>query len=355
MKLALLCSGYPPDLDAIGQYTRHLGLALAGQGASVTVLTAGERRFEDGPLRVRGVFDPADSRTLRAVPAAVAEAGAEWLVLQYNPFSYGRRGYAPGLVPALAGLRVALMAHETYVPPWPLKCALMQLWQVPQFTRLCRLAERVFVSTERWSAEVARVVGAPQARLLPVGSNIPRCPVGREEARARLGIAPGAWVAGIFGNRHPSRLLDWAGAAARGVEGSTVLYVGRDGDAARAACAGVPFRDEGALPDEEVALRLRAMDVLLSPFSDGISTRRSSALAGLRQGVPLVTTRAGWSDAVLVENPLVFSSPVEAGEAAFVAVARAAREAAGRGLPEFDFETSPFAWPQIAHALLAAL
>ncbi len=355
MKLALLCSGYPPDFDAIGQYTRHLGSALAGQGASVTIFTAGAAWFEDGPLQVRGVFDLGKPHPFRALPSAMAEAGAEWLVLQYNPFSYGRRGYAPGLAPALAGLRVALMAHETYVPFWPPQCALMRLWQVPQFTRLCRLARRVFVSTGRWSPAVARTPGAPEPILLPVGSNIPLCPIGREEARQRLGLAPDAWVAGIFGNRHPSRLLGWAGAAARGVEGTQVLYVGRDGDAASAACEGAPFRDEGPLPDDEVALRLRAMDCLLSPFSDGISTRRSSALAGLRQGLPLVTTRAGWSDALLVENPLVFSSPVGEGEAAFVATARATREAARRGLPAFDFEASPFAWPRIAQTLLAAL
>ncbi len=40
-----------------------------------------------------------------------------------------------------------------------------------------------------------------------------------------------------------------------------------------------------------VAEAIAAMDIMLNPFTDGISTRRGSALAALQQGVPLVTTK----------------------------------------------------------------
>ena len=48
-----------------------------------------------------------------------------------------------------------------------------------------------------------------------------------------------------------------------------VLYVGKDGKAFREVCAGFPFMDEGPLPAEAAADRLRAMDLLISPFIDG--------------------------------------------------------------------------------------
>ena len=45
----------------------------------------------------------------------------------------------------------------------------------------------------------------------------------------------------------------------------------------------------GGLPGDELAATLKACDVLLQPFPDGLSTRRSSAMAGLALGVPLIS------------------------------------------------------------------
>lgn len=360
MHIALLSGGYPPDFDAIGQYTRELGHALTALGHQVRVLTSGDREAQDGEIAVRGVFDPAHPETLRSLPQALSEAEpVDWLVVQYNPFSFGPRGRAPALPEVLQNIRsrirVAVMAHETFVPLWPIQCAIMRAWQRPQFFRVCRAAHRLFVSTARWATEVAGVSGIPKPILLPVGSNLPVATLNREEARKKLEISADATVVALFGNAHPSRLTGWAGAAARALPEAQVLYVGRDGAIFREACAGVPFRDEGFLMDAEAALRLRAADCLLSPFTDGISARRGSALAALRQGTPVATTSRSWSDPIMLDNPLVFSCPVKAGAGAFCTAALRAKAAADQGLPHFDFDASPFAWPVKAKNMVAAL
>src|ERR1019366_7980890 len=43
----------------------------------------------------------------------------------------------------------------------------------------------------------------------------------------------------------------------------------------------------------DAAAHLSACDVLIQPYVDGISTRRTSAMAGLALGVPLATNH-GW-------------------------------------------------------------
>jgi glycosyltransferase involved in cell wall biosynthesis len=57
--------------------------------------------------------------------------------------------------------------------------------------------------------------------------------------------------------------------------------------------------DAGALPSEAVSSHLAAMDLHLTPFIDGVSTRRGSFMAGLQHGVPGVTTLGVHSDQVL--------------------------------------------------------
>jgi hypothetical protein len=47
---------------------------------------------------------------------------------------------------------------------------------------------------------------------------------------------------------------------------------------------------------------MRAMDLLISPFIDGISTRRGSAIAGFQHGVAVASTLAHHTDALLREG-----------------------------------------------------
>ncbi len=46
----------------------------------------------------------------------------------------------------------------------------------------------------------------------------------------------------------------------------------------------------GPLPGSALAAHVAACDVLVQPYPDGISSRRTSAMAGLHLGVPIVTT-----------------------------------------------------------------
>jgi glycosyltransferase involved in cell wall biosynthesis len=77
-----------------------------------------------------------------------------------------------------------------------------------------------------------------------------------------------------------------------------VLLIGRESDRFRERfVAAHPewaarVHATGELPPVAVSAHLRACELLLQPFPDGISSRRTSAMAGLSNGVP-VTTNLG--------------------------------------------------------------
>jgi glycosyltransferase involved in cell wall biosynthesis len=310
MKVSLLAGGYPPDLDGIGDYTFFLAQALAARtdiAKPVTVYTRkGEHEHTPG-VRVSPFFEFARPSSIRELLPLVAQESPDWLVLQYNPFCWGARGFCPALPPTLRhikslphGPKLAVMFHETTVPKWPWRFAILYAWQRPILRAVARQADAVFVSTKRWIPELQSAGSRVPATLLPVGSNIPRSNLSREEARSRLGIGDECLVLGIFGGAHPSRLLDWIAEAARAVQlkhkDLLVLHVGPEGDVMNFAMLGLPFRTLGPKPAAEAADALRSMDCLVSPFIDGVSTRRSSVMAALNNGLPVATTRRDWTD-----------------------------------------------------------
>jgi glycosyltransferase involved in cell wall biosynthesis len=81
----------------------------------------------------------------------------------------------------------------------------------------------------------------------------------------------------------------------------------------------------GKLSADELSHHLAACDVLIQPYPDGVSSRRTSLLAGLQNGKPIVTT-AGWlTEPLWQESDAVALAPAADTEA-FVKHVRRLRE-----------------------------
>jgi glycosyltransferase involved in cell wall biosynthesis len=198
---------------------------------------------------------------------------------------------------------------------------------------------------------------------MPVGSNITPVATTPRAARERLGLSDRLVVA-LFGRAHPGRALDYAEAAiaalaeARGTRGLTVLNLGADAPSLDVA-PGVDVRTPGHLGADDVSLRLWASDVLLLPFTDGVSTRRTTLMAALAHGRPVLGLRGHNTDPILGNHPeaLTLTPAGDRGEFARAAVALTGdaerlREtgAAGRRLYLEHFD-----WPVVARSIASAL
>jgi glycosyltransferase involved in cell wall biosynthesis len=301
----------PPALDGIGDHTARLAEALAPH-AVVKVITA-RTNTELQPIpgvEIHRAFGVDRRRETRELVRAVEVSQPDWLLIQFNQFSYGRWGLNPYLPLALQsirkrcpGVRVAWFAHEDFVPPSNARFMVMRVWQRAQFRALGRASDLVLFTIAPWAERYRSWFPDATVRFLPVGSNVPDERNEYVEARLRLGIEPTTVVAGVFGTLGVAKpvayIRDAAQAIAARFADSVLLYVGPHGAILRSALPDMPLLDAGALPPKAVSSHLAAMDVHLTPFIDGVSTRRGSFMAGLQHGVPSITTLGVHSDQVL--------------------------------------------------------
>ena len=240
--------------------------------------------------------------------------GLDALIIQYNPFSFGRWGFGPGLPLFLARLRrerrrprIAVMFHETYVdmrsPSW----ALMGSWQRAQLMAVQAAADVQLCSIQRWTERLRKTARGRPVHHLPVASNLPDARADREMVRRRLGADADTVVLSCMGLRHPGRLPEVVLAAATevGAGAASVLLLDLGpGERSVARLAGnVCLRATGFVDEVELAGYLAASDMFLAPYMDGVSTRRGSVMAALQHGVPVVGTSGHLTDDVLRDAP----------------------------------------------------
>ncbi len=310
-RVLLVSAEYPPQPGGIGDYTALLARHLAAAGAAVTVLTSGTGEIRaEGAVTVRATMPRWDWRIGRAVRAAVRETGAEIVHLQYQTGMYGMHP-AMNALPALRAARrfpparFVTTFHDLRHPYLFPKAGPLR----PRATRLLARASDAAIATNgadyatlrRWDANT---------HLIPLASSIPAAAhIDRDAIRARYGIEPRSALLTTFGLLNHSKgigsliealvLLRAGGTDARlllvgaGVGGSDPTNVETERQlAARCDARGVTSSVTwtGTLAAEEVAAVLAAGDVCVLPYRDGASPRRSSLIAALAQGIPIVTT-----------------------------------------------------------------
>lgn len=315
----------PPACDAIGEYTANLCQELASN-LHVELLTSDAAPCQpiEG-VNVEACFRLQGADRFARLRDRLATTSAAAVVVQYNPFSWGRRGWAPDLVDVLRifkrnrpDVRLAVMFHETYMsnPGW--RAWVMRQYQRRQYRKLVSLADIGFFSTEAWGDQVQRHSPGANVVHAPVGSNLPESQASPVETRVRWGIGHDDFVCGVFGGAHPSRLIDWIKSAVRRINTLqpddrrvVLLHVG--GQAIDWSGTDVPIVATGRLVAPDAADAIATMDLLINPFRDGISTRRGSAIAALQQGVPILSTKGPSTDALWtdVAGTAVFLAPAD--------------------------------------------
>jgi glycosyltransferase involved in cell wall biosynthesis len=307
----LVTPEYPPRRGGVAHYTRQIARELARAGEDVHVWCPaggiGERTDAFTVHPELGSFGRSDlartSRLLDAFPAP------RRLVVQWVPHGYGFRAMNVSFCwwlwkRAAAGDAVELMVHEPYVAfdARSVGQNIVATVQRLMTAVLLRAAGRVWIAIPAWER-----LWRPYAlgkripfTWLPVPSGL-RSPDKAAVAavRARLGVnaRPNVGHFGTYGKLITS-LLDTAlpAIAARRPD-AHFLLIGTGGAEFRSRLvARHPGLDSqisatGSLDVEALAAHIAACDVLVQPYPDGISSRRTTAMAGLALGVPVVTTR----------------------------------------------------------------
>jgi glycosyltransferase involved in cell wall biosynthesis len=323
----ILTGEYPPQPGGVSDYTRLIGRGLAAAGDRVTVWCppcAGADETDEG-VRVRRLPDHFGRRSRAVLDRCLPRrtAGTRLLV-QYVPHAYGWKAMN---VPFCLWLRrqrrlpVWVMFHEVAFPlRWgqPPAHTLVGLVTHLMAWLVRRSAARCFVSAPAWAARLRRLApgGAP-IEWLPVPSTLPDEVSPEEAASVRARLGAGAQVVGhfgTFGGAIASLLQDALPPLLRS-DARRVLLVGRhsEGFARQLGMSYPAFAGRvaatGGLPPHEAAAHLAACDVLLQPYPDGATARRTSLMAGLALGKAVVTTTGPLSEPLWAASDAVLHSP----------------------------------------------
>lgn len=309
--LHILTGEYPPQTGGVADYCAQVAAGLAAEGWVVHVWCSG----------ASDTTEETDGVTVHRRPGLFGRRGLTWLatslhaweeprrlLLQYAPNALGMRGMnLPLCLWLLARSRrddVRVMFHEPYFyfgwrRPWRNGLAAVQ-----RLMAVCLLgaSRRVYVASATWERYLSPYMwlGARQLMWLPVPSTVPA--VANDAAVAAWRLAhrvDEAQVVGHFGTYgeqiRPLVARCFAGLAERR-RTLRFLCLGRnsEGFVAELEAQYPALRDRvicaADLEADEVGVLLRACDLVVQPFADGVTSRRTSLMAALVNGCPTVTT-----------------------------------------------------------------
>ncbi len=327
----LLTPEYPPDCGGVGDYTALLAGALSAAGDLVHVwhprpahhAASTSSSSSSRGLTVHQLPDRfrRGSRTL--LDRAFVEAPGIILV-QYVPSAYGLRG---GNVPFCrwllrtrrTGADVRVMFHEPFFyfgfnRPWRNALAITQRLMAALMIRASRTS---YVSTESWLDHLVPFGPIDGASVLTIPATITVDPPAslvaswRERIRGDAETVIGHF--GTYGDHVAAELQQVVPAIWRTLPRARVLLVG-DGsrefaDRIGASPGGASVAGTGRLSALDAAAALRACDVLVAPFPDGATTRRTSLMAALTTGRAVVTTDGRLTERVWRETGAAALAP----------------------------------------------
>jgi glycosyltransferase involved in cell wall biosynthesis len=319
----LVTGEFPPQPGGVSDYTQQLARALASAGEEVHVWAPDEAACRsDGSVTVHGLsgFGPSSLSVLSQRLAAIP--GRRRLVVQYVATAYGFRGMNLAFAFWLASRtneEVWVQFHEVgYGFSWrqrPQRNLLAAVeWWMAQLA--AGRAERIFISIPAWRRQLGR--HGYRAEVLPIPSNvaIDVRQADIERVLTRLGPGPLIGHFGTYGTFVGDLLYPAVVNILRAARDARFVLLGRGGleFAGRLVSAypdlGSRIVAPGALSATEVSCHLAACDVLVQPYPDGISGRRTSAMAGLSLGKPLVTTTGPLTESEWASSGAVVLVPV---------------------------------------------
>lgn len=324
---------YPPQGGGISDYTFLVAkiLGLAGDSVSVWSPQTPGTTPEAFGVRVNQVFDSFKMSELFRLNRTwkANRKGPRRILLMYHPHGFGFHSLNIAFCwwlwrrAAFNGDRVVLVLHEFAIEFKPWKYYFFASVHRLMFALALRGAAQVWSPVGVWikATRIWALGRTVPIEWLPVFSTVPKAsdPVQVLKTRSSL-VKDGELLIGHFGTcpQSVTRFLDGLlPTLLRSRENLRVLLMGdgTDGYATKLQLSYPQLAGRisglGVISAASVSIHLRACDVLLQPYWDGVTARRSSAMAALANGVPMVTTEGHRTEPFWKELAFIRIVPVD--------------------------------------------
>ena len=340
MKIALYSPNYPPVKCGVGDFTFCLAGALKNSGHEVEVYSG---------VQLKGVLP--------------FQAESEALI-QYTPYLFPSLKSCFGIFKKHRG-RASIFFHELYFPPsWSIRGIAIGVPHWCRFLVLLHFSKQAIFSTAGFHSTWSKRLPYLKQKMfwVPVGSTIPIAGGAIQTSSPEISLVH-------FGGAHPTHLYEFVFRAFR----EACQFFGDD--QVRLDLIGVVkgqfphvsghpgIHFHGYVDSILVSQKIRSATLILAPFLDGATTRRSTLMCALSHGKPVVTTLSDGPDskstpwAQSVATTSMQSAEAEADYARQVLVWLKAPEAERNALSirAKQFYEQNFTWDRIAQRLLKIL
>jgi glycosyltransferase involved in cell wall biosynthesis len=316
----IITSEYPPQPGGVSDYTWQVAEKLAEDGDEVHVWCPGTAgtTLSAGGVHVHAELGRVTRKDLHRVGQQLDRFPApRRILLQYVPHGYGCRSMNVPFCLWLwrrvkkHGDHLEIMVHEaflTFEGSWRQYGAALvhRLMTVI----LLRAADRAWFSVPEWEQrwKPYRFGRRVPFQWLPVPSNIHVASNDAAiQALRRRYLPEGGLLVGHFGTYGAlvlSVLEPILRKIAREIPGQPLLLMGLNSREFRSQLIDrhpeweKTLHATGALAPEELSCHIAACDVLIQPYPDGATTRRTSLMVGLSHGKAIVTTSSDVTEPV---------------------------------------------------------
>ena len=325
-----IITGNYADIGGVADYTRQVAHALSAVGDHVTVYAPTTRcpPADGSDVEVVGLPGVMGPSAIRTLDRALSLTRPDRVLLQYVPMAFGWEWmnvpFCLWLFARRARYRFSVMFHEV-------ACSLAWNQALRHNVRgvvthlmaalAAQAADRIFVAIPGWERILGPMIGYGRSMTwIPIPSNVPV--IGNREAIAKTKARytqDGKLLVGQFG-MYGARITEARMALLpiilRG-GGLNVLLLAHGSEIFRERLlAAYPefagsVHATGTLSPAEISNHLGACDLMVQPYHDGITTRRTSAMACLSHALPIVTTMGDLTEPLWKESRAVLLSPVD--------------------------------------------
>lgn len=317
---------YPPQIGGVADYTALLSRELRSAGDEVHVWAPGAEKALSDSAALHRVLGRFDSTSLASADRLLdVYPGPRTLMVQWVPHGYGSRSMNVGFCRWLArrvrrhGDRLQLMVHEPFLEFRGLRqsaVAAVHRWMI---SAILGASERVWLSIPAWEPLLRPYAPANLPMdWLPIPSTITTFANQGSGSEVRQRLGNPKILVGHLGTYSPIIRKMLAPVLLELLPSTpelSVVLLGANGEADRRELLSKSPElanrvvATGYLPDAELSTYLGACDLLIQPFPDGASSRRTSLMAGISHGVAVVTTSGHLSESLWKQSNAVAIVP----------------------------------------------
>ena len=349
MKVLIISSAFPPTRAGEAAHVLHLSQHLADRGLDVHILTTKSDVVTDNfPFKVYPLMRNWSWSDALRLARFIRGCSPDAVLLMYSDWAYNSHwmiAFAPILSKLLVPGVTFVTQFETEYYSFRLSLFARALFKVIRqcaglgnvdyaLEVLIRTSDRIIVLSPRHWLQLGESFGGPRSKsvIIPPPPLMPICPenngTSRQRGREVLGVRPDDFLIAFCGYMYLDKGIETLFRAFQLLcsqrSNVRLLMVGGSVSVASSPSYAqaiyelpkqlgiddkVIWTGEYAWDSVEESLYLRAADVCVLPFTNGVTLNRSSLVIAAAHGLPIVTTRGATLESPIIDQENVLLCP----------------------------------------------